>query len=357
MATKIECERVAQLLPWLKNRTLEGAEQRLVREHLAHCQECQRESAETTFAWAVYQHHVPAEDLVNLAYDRPLVAAEHDLFERHLSACTDCAEQLEMVRASRRLESEEEKAMKPGVVVPLVSRAPGWWQRTPVWQYGAIAATLLFVIVAFGWFRSWQQRVPPEAAMTAQEKALRERLEALQVENDRLRQAETQLNQQQTKSSNEIAELRSQISEAQGRIRQQQEQTRNELAEVKRTGNERISPQINVLALDIYPVGMTQRDAGLVTNEIGITRNVRAVTLMLHSQASAEAPSYSIEIVNARGRAVWKAQGLMRNATNDYTISVAAESLTPGRYTINIYGKGAGGLSKIESYEINVKRL
>src|SRR5687767_7396393 len=190
MATNIECERVAELLPWLKNRTLEGAEHRLVSEHLAHCGECQRESVETTFAWSVYQQHVPSRFLVDLAYDHPVVAAQRDLFDRHLSACPDCAEQLDLVRASRRLEPDEEKAFNRGVVVPLVSRAPGWWKRTPVWQYGAIAATLLFVIAAVGWLRSWQQGVPPEAAITAQEKALHERLETLQTENDRLRQSE-----------------------------------------------------------------------------------------------------------------------------------------------------------------------
>lgn len=356
MAAKIECEQVAELLPWFQNGTLEGPEHQFVRAHLAHCGECLRELAETTFARSVYEQHVPADVLVNLAYDLPIVAAQHDLFDRHLSACSECTDQLDMVRASRRLQSEEEEEARP-VVVPLVSRGAVSWQRSPVWQYGAIAATLLFVIAAGGWLRSWQQSRLPDVASSAQEKALTERLQTLQAENDRLRQAEAQLSQQQTKSSNEIEQLRSQISEAQKRIQQQQEQTRNELAKVMRTGKERMSPQINVLALDIYPVGMVQRDAAPLSNEIAISGNAQAVTLMLHSQASSESTSYRIEILNARGKAVWKANGLLRNPTNDFTISVAAESLTPGRYTINIYGKSAGRLVKVESYEINVKRL
>lgn len=355
MVAKVECERVAELLPWFRNGTLEGPELRLVREHLAVCQECQRESAETTFAWSVYQQHVPAEVLVNLAYDRPVVVALRDLFDRHLSTCSDCAEQLAMVSVSRQLEAEEEKEAKPGVVVPL--RAPVPWQRPRVWQYGAIAATLLLVVAAGGWLRTWQQSRHPQVDQSVQEKALIDRLETLQGENDRLRRAESQLNQQQSKSGEEIAHLRSQINEAQRRIELQREQTRNELAEVKRTGTRRISPQVNVLALDIYPVGMTQRDAGAAKNEIVIPRNVRALTLMLHSQAASESPSYSIEILDARGRSVWKAHGLLRNATNDYTISVGAESLASGHHTINIYGRGAGGPTKVESYEIDVKRL
>jgi hypothetical protein len=350
----MDCERVAELLPWLKNGTLGGPEQQLVREHLAACQKCQREAVETEFAWAVHQQHVPAEALVSLAYESPLAAAEHSLFQRHLSACPKCAEQLDLVRESRRLETDEDKK-ESGVVVPFVPSHAGSWQRARVWQYGAVAATLLFVIAAGGWFRSWQRARSPQVNEPGQEQALRARLAGLEAENERLRQAEAQLNQQQNKSGDEIAKLRSEIQEAQGKLARAQEQTRNELARMQATGKGGGSPQINVLAVDIYPLGMIQRDAGQTTNVLRITGDVKAVTLMLHSQAPSSLPSYSVEIANSR-RVVWRAQGLRRNPTNDYTISVPANYLQLGRHTINIYGTGEGRRTKVESYEIEVKR-
>ena len=353
---QMECERVAELLPWLKNGTLAGPEEQLVREHFGHCHECARELAETDFAWSVYQQHVPAKALVSMAYERALPAAQRDLFDRHLAACAACAAELDLVKESRRLEAGEERRDESNVV-PFSTGTRVRGKRIPVWQYGAIAAAILLLIASGWWLRSWQQARNPAPTGIAQEKALRERLAALEAENERLRKAETQLNQQQNKSNDEIAQLRSENKEAQARIQQQQAQTRNELAGIdSSSGRERIAPQINVLAVDVYPVGMAQRDAAAIKNEVVIPGNVTAVTLMLHSQA-AESQSYRIEILNARGRVIWRAGGLMRNATNDYTISVDAKSLAAGSYTINIYGRGAAGHSKAESYEIVVRRV
>src|SRR5688572_1742305 len=353
----MDCGHVSELLPWFKNGSLAGPEQEQVREHLAQCRACQQELSETSLAWSVYEQHLPTEALVNLAYDRPLVATQQRLFDHHLSACADCAEQLDLVRANRRLEAAEE-AVEPGVIIPMASRRAVWWQRTSIWRYGAIAASILFFVAASGWLRSWQQLRNPQADQSAQVNALRERLAGLDAENERLRREETQLNQQKNQSEAEIAQLRSQIQEAQGRIQQQQDQIKGELAAVsgQGPGKGQGAPQINVLALDIFPVGMTQRDANRVRNSIVIPRNARALTLMLHSQTASDSPSHNIEIVDTRGRAVWKSRGLVRQSTNDYTISIPAQYLSPGSYTINIYGTAAGKRVKVESYEVDVKR-
>ncbi|HEY5838342.1 MAG TPA: zf-HC2 domain-containing protein [Pyrinomonadaceae bacterium] len=353
----MDCGHVAELLPWLKNGSLAGPEQELVREHLAQCHACQQELSETSLAWSVYQQHLPTEALVNLAYDRSLVASQQTLYDRHLKACTDCAEQLDLVRASRRLEAAEESA-EPGVIIPLASRRAVRWQGASVWRYGAIAAALLFFIAAGGWLRSWQQLRNPQTLQSAHENALRERLAGLETENERLHQQETQLNQQQNQSNAEIAQLRSQIQEAQKRIEQQQDQIKGELAAVsgQRPGKDQGAPQINILTLDIFPVGMIQRDTNRVRNSIVIPGNAKALTLMLHSQAVSDSPSYYIEIVDAHGRVVWKSRGLVRQPTNDYTISIPADYLSPGSYTISIYGTAAGKRVKVEGYEVGVKR-
>src|SRR5438309_1920937 len=109
----MNCDRVAELLPWHLNGTLEPAEQHQVQEHLAQCEKCQREFDETMVAWAVYQHHVPTEALISYAFEHPSLGQEQELVERHLQTCQACAEQLELVRESRRGEKEEEVDVQP----------------------------------------------------------------------------------------------------------------------------------------------------------------------------------------------------------------------------------------------------
>ena len=352
----MDCELVVGVLPWALNGTLDDVERQHVREHLAHCRKCQRELAETSFAWTVHQQHIPAEVLVSIAFGRPVEAGEHSLFEKHLKACSDCAEQLEMARESRRLQPEGE-AEETAQVSPLAAKKEVRWRRTPVWRYGAIAASLFLVVAAGGWLRSWQQARELRAGVTDREKALRQRLADLEVENERLRQTETQLGQQQDRSNAEIIQLQAQIKETQARVQQQQNQVGRELARVRRQGEGGGAPQVNILALDIYPVGLTQRAEGPTSNEIAIPRNVRAVTLILNSQDSSDHRSYSIEVVDSRGKTVWSARGLTRNSTSDYTISVPADYLAPGGYTINVFGQAAGRRTKVESYQIKVLKL
>lgn len=50
-------------------------------------------------------------------------------------------------------------------------------------------------------------------------------------------------------------------------------------------------------------------------------------------------------------------QGLARNPTGDYTISLPAELLPPGRCTINVYARENGKLIKVESYRIQINRV
>jgi hypothetical protein len=354
----LDCDRVAELLPWMMNGTLKGSEQEMLREHLAVCQHCQQELAETRFAWTVQQQHLPVETLINLAYKRPVIATERSLFERHLAACADCAEQLEMVKESVALEAEDVETADTGrEVMPVVAKRTGWWQRTQVWQYGALAASLLLIIASVGWLQSWQHSRALRAGVTDEEKALQERLTNLEKENERLRRAEAELNQRQNQSSSEITQLQAQIKEAQARVEQERSQTNRELAQVKGRANEGgRAPQVNILALDIYPLGFTQRAGNAAANEIKIPSNVKALTLILNSQASSDYQSYSIEMRNSQGRLVWSAQNLARNSTNDYTISIPADYLTEGSYTINIFGTAAGQRTKVESYQIKVRK-
>lgn len=349
----MKCERVAELLPWLMNDTLDAAERALAREHLAQCAQCRRELGETGFAWSLHRQHVPIAALIARAYQQPTGDIEPAAFNRHLESCQECAEQFELARASRRLE-EEEETTTAAQVVPLASRKTAW-RRAPLWRYAAIAASLLLAVAIGGWLRSWRQTAELQAQMTGQETLLRERLARLEADNQRLQQAEADLNRRQDQSGRELAQLQAQVREAQAQIKSEQEQANRSLAEIEARGRPQASPQLNVLALDIYPVGLVQR-GGATANELKIPPGAQAVTLILNSQAASDYRNYGIEIVNARNQVVWRARGLARHSTNDYTISVPADYLAPGGYTINVYGNAGGQRAKVESYQISVKK-
>src|SRR4051812_22598037 len=103
------CDQAIELLPWYLNGTLESGELAEVRQHLETCERCRAALAETGQAWSVFTQHVPAQDLVALAWgEDPSLAAEE-----HLAACAECAAELEMARMSRRLEEEDNVAVFP----------------------------------------------------------------------------------------------------------------------------------------------------------------------------------------------------------------------------------------------------
>lgn len=320
----MDCERVTELLPWLLNGALGAAEQQSAREHLAQCDKCRHELDETLLARDVYQQHVPADELVDYAFERRVASSRLDLIERHLKSCGECAEQLDLVKESRRLQRDD------------VSQASFVVLRKPqashvlFWRYFAVAASVFAIIAVGAWLLIKQQTAATETRAINDRQAMAERLAELEAENQRLREEDAQLRQQQDSASQQLAQLKQQKM------------------------NETASPQLNVLAVDVYPLDLTQRSQSPVVNELVIGRSANAVTLILNSQSNIEHRSYSVEIVNARNNVVWSDVGLVRQPTNDYTINIPASFLDAGGYTINVYGISGATRIKVDSYRIRV---
>jgi hypothetical protein len=308
----MDCEHVAELTPWLINGTLQGDEGHRAREHLAQCRRCRQELGDTAAAWSVYQQHVPTEALVDHAFGRP-ATAPLDLIERHLESCEECAEQLELVQESRRLEQPEAAD----------SLASSRWRSSPYWPYAALAAGVVCVIAIGGWIRSSQRA----ATLAQEQQAAQERLANLEAQNRQLRETQTHLGQ----AGQEIARLQEQIK----RLNQ---------------------PQLNPLVQDLSPVESTQRAGGPNLNRLEIPPKTTAVTLILRSDNSATYRDYSIEIVDARRAVVWSASGLVRQPTDDYTITVPVEALPAGRFTIRVYGQSNSRRVKSDTYLVETVR-
>ncbi len=156
------CQEAALQLPWLLNGSLEPAERREVKDHLASCASCREALADTRLAWKIYAQHIPTAALVAYAEDeRPEGGDQTDqidpaLLERHLADCPQCAAELEMVRASRLLVDHGEVRR---IDDRLVGRqaAPAQRGRERGWRAAALAACLTGLVAIGGWVGTVQQ--------------------------------------------------------------------------------------------------------------------------------------------------------------------------------------------------------
>jgi hypothetical protein len=315
-----DCQHIAELMPWLLNGTLDEAERRQVRHHLAQCQQCQRGLDETAMALAVHRQHAPAEAIVDYAFDRPVTGIEPELLRQHLDFCRECAEQVEMARASKHwAETQDVNAAALSV-----QEKRSWRERLlPKLAFAMclVGATAL----AAGLWMLWQSR-NEQTRLIALQQEMRQRLASLEAENQRFRQDN------------------------------QQQQTNRELVELQARVKELTAPQINVPMFDLYPRDLTRRADQSEINEIAIPLGAKTITLILNSQSQTMSSAASLEITNAQGATVWRADGLVRHPTGDYTINLPAEFLPPGSYTLNLYDRGKGRRASSARFALRIRR-
>lgn len=106
-------ENAIELLPWLLNDTLEDGERDRLVAYLRQRPALRDELADTVEALAIYGRHPSAEELTDLVFELPLEARSQ--IEEHLLACSDCADQAALVRASRAFESDDVTPFEPPV--------------------------------------------------------------------------------------------------------------------------------------------------------------------------------------------------------------------------------------------------
>lgn len=161
----MDTERVKELLPWLLNGTLEGPERDEVLAALRTSEPLRRELAETREAGEIFGRHVPATDLVALAFGEP-TGLGRGRIDAHLAHCERCAEELAMARESRELSEAPEPGAaagpsagaerRPGRLLAFLrpSGSPG---DMAGWRVAALAAGVAAAVAFGGWIWSWQQ--------------------------------------------------------------------------------------------------------------------------------------------------------------------------------------------------------
>ncbi|HSS75909.1 MAG TPA: zf-HC2 domain-containing protein [Thermoanaerobaculia bacterium] len=263
------CDQAIELLPWFLNGTLESGELADVRQHLETCASCRAALAETGQAWSVFSQetaaqHIPAEDMVALAWGEPPAGIEQVAAETHLASCAECSAELEMTRMSRRLGEEDNVALFPGAKPRSRTGAAPWH-----WRAAAIAASLTAVVAAGGWLHAVHQPLPLAASQQAS------------------------------------------------------------------------APQ----SANVIDLGNSDAIRGLESGTP--VRWDRLSTLLLPAAKDANTPVLAereAEIVDGTGKVVWKEPHLQPAEIGSYySIALPPRSLSPGRYTLQLFSREAAG--------------
>lgn len=351
----MDCKRISELLPWLINGTLPKAEKSLIEEHLADCANCQRAFEETKVLLRTAQTHIPVEVLLGFVEKNAVKNFDPILFEKHLASCNECSEQL--LLATESFESiEPTEIFTPPLKKPNLSWITSIFESIRLWRFAAVSTAFLLLLTFGGLLSVWQSQKNAEFAYLEQQKKLRERVNALEAEKQ---EQSEQISNVQNQSNKTIEELKNKVSETEKKLKESEarkRETQNTQTQTSsKNGSQAPQPQANVVVLDVFPTSVNRSESAN-ENQLVIPRNSQSATLILNSASNKQFPRYSIELLNANGRVVWRSENLRRYSANDFTINLPTNLLQNGGYVINIYGIENGNKTKTESYQIRIKK-
>lgn len=298
----MDCNDVAERLPWLLSGALPAAEAQALRDHVAGCPACQAEMADTRTAAAVFDAHLPTSTILDLAWDRTVQGLEHSVVHRHLESCAGCREELELARESRELEARPDAA-----ALPIPARPP---RAMPIrFVLPAVLAAGLVVGFALG-----TRRTPSATTATT---ATDPRVAQLEGETARLQTETTRL---------------------------------RGLVESLETAAREARPRLNLPLFELIP-GRTRSGGPGLANELTIPASASEVVLLIGLPNTPGTPASAV-LKDASGREVWKAEGLTSGPPGGYVVTLPAAMLPAGRYTLTLRPKQ----DEPVDYAIDVKR-
>ena len=261
-----------------------------------------------------------------------LSQSEREVIADHLMACSDCAEEYRILRelkpwaeraavsAYERESAIESVSSPPGKEAQVVPRQPGWasWARrlAGIFSAGfesyAIAAALLVVSLAcVAWVISLKRENARMAARLNEQLASRDQ------------------------ASQSLTDARRELEAAALRAEQQQ----TEIAELRRSVDDLLQPQVNVPITDLEQQANRGGD-GATTVTLPVGANI--FTLILHVADGPSFPDYALEVIDGRGRPLIRAQSLRKSQLNTFTVALPRRLLPAGRYRLKLYGLRSG---------------
>lgn len=329
----MNCQTAIEFLPWYLNGTLDEGEKQQVREHLAGCEACRQALEETRLAWTIYDQHIPSEALVALAWGESPEGYDPDVLDRHLHSCPECAAELELVRTSRRLEEDDRVALFPGAATRTVTPRPA------AWRTAALAAGLASLVAASGWIwtagqaRDLERRLAEvrPAPVTAPPVAV---------------PPAPQEDAADTAAREKLAEMSAQVET----LRRQTDEMREQLTKIADAGPSQPAARVNVWVDDLRPTSDVVRGGPGEVKELPAGA---AAVVMLQPDHEENHKNHRIEVVDAAGKVVWKADELRRSVAGDFPVLLPA--LEAGSYTIRLSSMEGPKRVELESYAIRVR--
>ena len=338
------CDDVRGMLPWLLNGTLDNDERRQVLAHLATCETCRQDLADTRLAAEIFDQHPPAEAILALAWDETPQGIDPALLEEHLASCPRCAAELELARMSRQLEEDERVVPLTRRTTPAPAPAPAKTTGWRGWKSAALAAGLAGVVASAGWFQT-----------AGRVETLEERLAEKTVASARATSAPvppTAGARTPADDQKRIDQLEKELSQT----RQQAEELSEKVEQIAQGAPSAPAPQVVPQLFQIQPsVDVARGATDTEMHEITARKSAVLLFTPVHQETEAHR-DHAIEIVNAAGTIAWKATGLQRDPVNGlYPLTLPSGALPAGSYTIHIYGVTSGKREPLESYAIRVR--
>ena len=135
--------------------------------------------------------------------------------------------------------------------------------------------------------------------------------------------------------------------------RQEQERMREQLSQIADARPAAAATQINAWIGELRPTQDVVRGGGGAGEELPAGRPASLILMARHKETHR---GHRVEIVDAGGKTVWSADGLLSNPeTSDYGITLPTGTLKPGEYTIRVSALEDGKRVDLESYAVTAE--
>src|SRR5262245_15696707 len=258
----------------------------------------------------------------------------------HLVDCSDCAEEYRILRSLRPLaeQAEATQATSTAPEVPEIrpnqraaerssERPSAFWQRfadlvSPARAAFALIALFLISLALGLLLVLLRQGSDREIAQLNRELAERDRALASVTES--------------------LDETRNQLEEAIRRSEQQRpgggsKQYKDEIAELRQSIAELSRPQLDAPIVDLDPSSLTRGNTAGDAERIEPPAAANFHTLVLHIPVHLPDPTYAVEILDSKGKRVWRGRRLRMGLDHSVSLTLARRMFPAGRYRIKLY--------------------
>jgi hypothetical protein len=289
--------------------------------------------------------HLTEEVLINYQFGR-LNEPDLEKVQYHLIQCDECLAVCKDVKdffeSSREYEEsigEESRNREFGVfwdrvetegkAESLASRRKREGFRSSSVLMFALAASLLVALsVAAVWV----------VKLRSQNQTLVGRLEAEQTSwADRLKELEKE---------NLSLQERASAVEQSTPPQQNHDSTRGELTQ----------PALNLPIYDVYSLDSIRRSAEKEQlNRIKVPSTAKSFVLLLNGENQSSDHDYTIDIINSRGKVIWRGKGLRRDKYGNFTLIMGRTFLVRGNYQLKLYAQEGQGSRPIAEYVLRIE--